>query len=712
MGLPPDAFHDSLRLAAIVEGSEDAIVSKDTNGIVTSWNAAAERMFGYTRAEAVGRSIRMVIPADRQAEEDEVLARIRRGERVEHFETVRQRSDGTLFHVSISVSPIRTPDGRIIGASKIARDITDRKRAEEALANARAEQADLRRRLTTVIAASGALLLSPRVEDVSPAIVNVARDVLPADAYALWWMDGGSWRITASRGLSERFAALTVPAGSELDPTSGDLRIIERADDAWLAPRWAAYDDEGIKSIVGVPLQIGSDILATIAFYFRERRSFSAVEQEGARGLGTLASAVIATAQLYDEQRRRRQESTFLAEAGTLLASSLDYHETLGRLAARIVPHAAEWCAFYLAADDRVERVAVGAAPGVDPAQVEVFERAANDDGEASFSVERVMQSGAAVNVVDWRGDRIELGETRRAAGEAAHAASVLGVPLVAHSRVLGALTMGTTTTAGRRFTSADLRFAQDLAYRAAMSIDNILAHEEARTANRLKDEFLATLSHELRTPLNAIAGYARMLRTNRMPDDRKARAYEVLDNNAAALTQIVDDVLDVSRIITGKIRLQMAPVELAAVVAQSIETVRPGADAKGVRIDVESEDRQAIVAGDPDRLQQVFWNLLSNAVKFTPADGRISVRIDCVEDTCEVVVSDTGSGIEPHVLPHIFERFRQGDSRFAREHGGLGLGLAIARQIVEMHGGTITAASEGAGRGATLGVRLPRARN
>jgi signal transduction histidine kinase len=192
------------------------------------------------------------------------------------------------------------------------------------------------------------------------------------------------------------------------------------------------------------------------------------------------------------------------------------------------------------------------------------------------------------------------------------------------------------------------------------------------------------------------------------MAEEKKARAYEVLDKNAGALTQIVEDVLDISRIVSGKIRLQLQPVPLAPIVIHSIETVQPGADAKGVQVAVETGPEALSVAGDADRLQQVFWNLLSNAVKFTPREGRIVVRVGRNNGLCEVVVSDDGAGIDAKFLPHIFERFRQGDSRYGREHGGLGLGLAIARQIVEMHGGTITAESAGLGQGATFRVSLP----
>jgi PAS domain S-box-containing protein len=358
---------DTNRLAAIVDSSDDAIISKDLNGIVTSWNRGAERMFGYTAQEMIGRSIRTIIPADRQTEEDDVLSRIRNGIRVEHFETIRLRKDGTTIPISLSVSPVRDARGKIVGASKIARDISGLKQAQEQ----------------------------------------------------------------------------------------------------------TAY------------------------------------------------------------------------------------------------------------------------------------------------------------------------------------------------------------------------------------------AYEQMQIASRMKDEFLATLSHELRTPLNAIVGYARMLRSGTVPEERITQALEVIDRNATALTQIVEDVLDVSRIISGKVRLNLRQLEVSGVLMASIDTVRPGAETKGVELqsDVESVGR---ISGDPDRLQQVFWNLLSNAVKFTPRGGCVTVQLAQAGSNVDITVSDTGIGITPEFLPHIFERFRQAESGTTRRHGGLGLGLAIARNIVEMHGGTIEAESAGVGKGSTFRVSLP----
>jgi PAS domain S-box-containing protein len=233
-------------------------------------------------------------------------------------------------------------------------------------------------------------------------------------------------------------------------------------------------------------------------------------------------------------------------------------------------------------------------------------------------------------------------------------------------------------------------------------------ARSEAVAANRLKDDFLATLSHELRTPLNAILGYTRMLRGGVFDDARRAHALEVVERNALTLTQMVEDVLDVSRIVAGKIRLNVQAVDVARALEEAIATVKPAADARGVTVQSVLDSGAGPVAGDPERLQQVFWNLLSNAVKFTPRDGRVQVRLARADSQVEIVVSDTGVGIPAEFLPHVFERFRQADSRFSREYGGLGLGLAIARELVHLHGGTIHVASEGQGKGATFRVALP----
>jgi PAS domain S-box-containing protein len=363
--------------AAIVNSSEDVIVSKTLDGIITSWNPAAERIFGYTAAEAVGQHIRLIIPSERWDEEEQVLARLRRGESIEHFDTVRRAKDGRFLDVSLTISPVRDATGRLVGASKIGRDVSDRKRVE--------------------------------------------------------------------RELDEYVAKL-----------------------------------------------------------------------------------------------------------------------------------------------------------------------------------------------------------------EAARA--------------------------------------------------------EAARASRMKDEFLAMLSHELRTPLNAVYGWARLLRSGQVSGEAATKALDVIMRNAQSQIQLIDDLLETSRIVTGKMRLDLRPLDLRSVIEAAVDAVRPAADAKGIRLRMTLDPRAVAFVGDADRLQQVMWNLLTNSVKFTPKGGQIRVDLSGSDTHVEIAVSDTGQGIGPEMLPHVFERFRQGDSTSTRAHGGLGLGLALVRHLVEAHGGTVTAESPGEGRGATFTIRLPLA--
>lgn len=242
-------------------------------------------------------------------------------------------------------------------------------------------------------------------------------------------------------------------------------------------------------------------------------------------------------------------------------------------------------------------------------------------------------------------------------------------------------------------------------------------ARQEAEAANRMKDEFLATLSHELRTPLNSILGWARLLRTRKFDHQKTSRALETIERNATLQAQLIEDVLDVSRIIRGKIHLVFRPVNVGSVIETVLDTVRPAAENKGIQLktvidlpngtDQDSSASPFLVSGDPDRLQQIVWNLLSNAIKFTPEKGKVEVRLQHTDSHVQIQVSDTGIGIRTDFIPHIFERFRQADSTTTRSYGGLGLGLAIARQLVELHGGTVSADSAGVGKGATFTVKL-----
>ncbi|MGE4053414.1 MAG: ATP-binding protein [Vicinamibacterales bacterium] len=525
-------------LAKIVDLSDDAIVSKDLNGTILSWNAAAERMFGYTASEAIGQSIRIIIPDDRQHEEDFVLNQIRNGMAVQHHETIRRRKDGSTLPISLTVSPIYDEAGRIIGASKIARDISEQTRLRE--------EAVHQARITEKLAEVGAVVASSLDREfIVQKVTDTATELTGAEFGAFFYNvidrePGEAYRLYALSGVpKEQFASFPQPRATSLfGPTFRGEGIVRLAD----VTRDARYGQSA--PYFGMPkghLPV---------------RSYLAVPVKGAS------------------------------------------QHVLGGL-------------FF---------------------------------GHSQVGVFSALHEQLAAGIANW----------------------------------------------------------------ASVALQNAHLYSAAREADRLKEDFLAVLSHELRTPLNAVVGYARLLRSGALTEDRWPAALETLERNGIALTQIVEDVLDVSRIASGKIQLDVQPVELPPVVHNAVATLQPAADAKGVRLQVIVDPRAGPVSGDPERLQQVVWNLLANAVKFTPRDGRVQIRVRRINSHLEIEVSDTGIGIRPEFLPHVFERFRQADAATTRKTGGLGLGLSIVRHLVELHGGTVEVASGGEGLGSTFRVTLP----
>jgi PAS domain S-box-containing protein len=277
--------------------------------------------------------------------------------------------------------------------------------------------------------------------------------------------------------------------------------------------------------------------------------------------------------------------------------------------------------------------------------------------------------------------------------------------PLSNDGQIIGTLTIIEDVTE-RVAREAELQ--AQIEARSRLLSSEKLARNEAERANRLKDEFLATISHELRNPLNAILGWAHMLRLGKLTPQNTERAVETIYRNAKSQAQLVADLLDVSRIISGKLRLDVRSVDLIGIVNAAIDSIRPSADAKSVRLQTTLDPAVGSISGDGDRLQQIVWNLLTNAVKFTPKGGRIHVKVERVDSHVEVVVSDSGVGISKEFLPYVFDRFRQADASTTRIHGGLGLGLSIVHQLVDLHGGSVSVNSEGEGKGATFTISLP----
>jgi PAS domain S-box-containing protein len=424
-------------------------------------------------------------------------------------------------------------------------------------------------------------------------------------------------------------------------------------------------------------------------------------------------------------EKVRAVRRAFLADAGDALASSLDYRATLATVTRLAVPRLADWCAIELIepGDDAPQQVAVA---HLDPEKValarELYERYPPDP-RAPGGTPHVIRSGQPELHPQIAPELLEA-----SARDAEHLriirelrlGSAMVVPLRGRERTLGAMTF-VYAESERRYTSDDLAFAEEFARRAAMAIETASSfraleeararehalREEAQFANRAKDEFLATVSHELRTPLHAILGWAVTLRGRRPPEDID-RPLAVIERNARAQARLIDDVLDVSRMISGKLSLTLRTINVADAVTGAIDAATPAATAKRIALQLDVAPEPLEVTADPERIQQVVWNLVTNAVKFTAGGGLVTVAAYREAGHVCIAVTDTGEGIPAAALPRIFEPFQQADASITRRHGGLGLGLAVVKQLVTAHGGTVRAESEGAGRGARFTVCLP----
>jgi PAS domain S-box-containing protein len=529
------AIEARLHLAAIVESSEDAIISKNLDGIIVSLNEAAERLYGYTAEEMIGKPLSRLVPPDHPNELPELLERIKRGERIHHYQTQRMRKDGTRLDVSLTISPVKSADGKVIGASKSARDITALKRQEKSL--------------------------------------------------------------------------------------------------------------------------------------------------------------------------------RFLAEASKLLAEVLDVPSTLQRVAGLAVPEFADWCAVDLLADDgQLRRVAVG---HVDPAKIELahdlyrrFPPDPNAPG-GTWHVLRTRQSEMVSEITDalldatvpdpeWRRILQELGLR-----------SYIGAPLTVRGKTLGVISF-IGAESGRRFGQADLRLAEDLAQRTAIAIDNARLYAELKEADRQKNDWIAMLAHELRNPLAPIRNALHLMGMPGVNGAALNQARQMAERQVGHMVRLVDDLLNVSRIIHGRVELRRESVDLANVVARGAETAQPMIDAQGQQLIVTVPPEPLLLEGDPTRLAQIVSNLLHNAAKFSERSGRIWLTAERQKDEAVVRVRDEGAGIPASLLPRIFDLFSQGDRSIERTQGGLGIGLTLVRKLVELHGGTITAQSASPGQGSEFVVRLP----
>ena len=426
----------------------------------------------------------------------------------------------------------------------------------------------------------------------------------------------------------------------------------------------------------------------------------------------------IVTSTDIDDRVRAEEGLRFLADASKLLASSLDSRRTLAAVAQLAVPAVADWCAIDLReAGGAVRRVALVHGNAERLALVDELERRYPPGREDFYSPELLLEPGR-VRLFGPVHDAVLVRDAR----DEEHARllrelrldSWIHVPLTVRGQTIGSLRLATSES-GRRYGEVDLALAEDLARRISAAVDNARLYEAIQSertaleeAARLKDEFLAVLSHELRSPLNATLGWAQMLRSGKLDAPTQAVAIETIERSARVQARIIGDLLDVSRIITGKLELGLGPADLVAIVGTALESVRPAAAEKGISLASSLPKDVEPIRGDAARLQQIAWNLLSNAVKFTQRGGHVEVALSRCGDRVVLSVTDDGIGISPDFLPYVFDRFRQADSSTTRSQGGLGLGLSIVRHLAELHGGAARAFSAGHGKGTRIEIDLP----
>ncbi len=407
-----------------------------------------------------------------------------------------------------------------------------------------------------------------------------------------------------------------------------------------------------------------------------------------------------------------QQRAAFLSEANRLLASSLDYFANLEKIARLAVPAFADGCVIDIFKNNLTvfrEPIAIASEPDKTALLLLLTQNYPREKNE-NITALKVARSDEPQLVNDiseaWvqslARDAKQLHQLQGFAPK-----SLLVAPLVIRGSQLGTITFAATQPS-RCYGEADLAMVRELAQQVAIALDGAIAHSQAQKANQIKDEFLGIVSHELRTPLNSILGWAQMLRKGRINEATTARALETIERSAKQQTKLIDDILDISCILKGQMHLNRHPVHLIAPMAAAIEEVRPLAVAKNIHLEARFDASVGLVNGDSQRLQQIVWNLVSNAIKFTPLGGRVEVRLAQVNSMAEISVSDTGQGISAEFLPYVFHSFCQADASTTRFHGGLGLGLAIARNLVEMHDGSVFATSEGEGKGASFTVHLP----
>ncbi len=752
---------EALRLSdEVLRQMPDAVLLTDLELNIQKWMGKAEEIFGYTASEAIGKPVTFLLGPDSKAITKESV--IKKIQETGTFcgEIICRKKDNSEVPIEATAKTLYDRSGNPIGFVSINRDITERKRAEEQREQlireqtARREAEEQGRKSAFLAKASTELSSSLDYETTLVRVANLAVpdladwctvDILDEEQtirrVALAHIDPSkvelAWEITRrypekindARELSR--VLRTGHSAIATDITDADL--VAGAQDA---EHLRGLRELNLKSYMIVPMLARGRILGAITFVTAEsNRRYQQIDLPLVEDLAHRAALAVDNARLYrvsEAARRATQQAREVAEriaerTASLQAVTAALSEALtpaqvGEVVVNQGLAALKASAGFIALmNDRDKTLEVVRALGYPP---DLIDTGTLYPLTASVPLTDAVHSG-----------KLLLLESRQAWVERYphlptkydhHAWA--DMPLIVEGRTVGG--MGFSFPNPQKFSEDDCAFLLALAQQCAQAIERTRAYAaernaraEAEAANRIKDEFLATLSHELRTPLNAMLGWTQLLRTRKMDEAKMARALETIDRNTKSLAALIEDILDVSRIMTGKLHISPRACQLVSLIEAAIEALHPAAEAKMIKIQFFFDSSAGPVWGDANRLQQVVWNLLSNAIKFTPSGGQVEVRLSVVsrqsprttdngqqttDKYAQIQVTDTGKGISPNFLPYVFERFRQENSSSTRSYGGLGLGLAIVRYLVELHGGTVRAFSQGEGLGATFTVQLP----
>ena len=704
----------------IADTVSDAIITIDEESTMLFINRATEKIFGYSREQLLGQSLTMLMPDYlRQAHLAGLHRYVTTGQRHiawESIELTGRHQNGREIPLELSFGEF-TENGRRFFTG-VARDITERRRLE--------------RRLDAQFQVARILAEAESVAAAAPAL-------LQAIAESVGWELGQMWGVDREENVLRCLAVWHLPSVPAADFKEASLsrtldrgiglpgRIWASGTSDWIADlaadanftRTQAAATAGLRSAFGLPILVDHEVSGVMEFYSRDGQlpdqSLLAIMNIIGQQVGNFGERKRAEAertQTYEREERSRLELETAIDRMRQVQTVTDValaHLAMDELLAELLNRVREamnvdTVAILLLESDGDQLVA-WAAKGLEQ-EVELGVRIPVGQGFAG----KVAALKSPVKIVDLDHADV-LNPLLREKG----IRSLLGVPLLVEGRVIGVMHTGRFTRYD--FTDDDTRLLQLTADRIALAIDNARLFEEERTArreaeaaSRAKDEFLTTISHELRTPLTPIIGWIHMIRNGILPEKETAHGLSVIEKNAYALKRLINDLLDMSAILSGKMRMEELPVSLEQVVREAVETVRPLATAREIDINVTFHDWQnQTVSGDRARLSQVFWNLLNNAVKFSAAGGRVDVDVEADELETTVRIQDAGQGITPEFLPFVFERFRQADGSKTRAHGGLGLGLALVKSFVDAHKGSVEAESGGVDRGSRFTVRLPR---